>query len=359
MSVFEGDDVLNFIIRITGRTMFFGSRISYTHTIMYWGILIDEYGVSTCIHFCQITSSPSGTDVISQRKDQLLYILYLDANWSRNGSSSLLVWFIFPLTKLIIYLSGILELDDVSYECASENVSTNNMESHIHLEKATREGSILFSLEGNPESKFVKIYILYSYHNTSTFFSFEFMMCNPPFYSSLEEVAKSEWESLCALCGKHLLTDSANSDNIHLVGMYRCRYRDDIRQWWRRRIRGSNGWRKSIFSNSMQVCHHLFFLILSFSQITILTRWYTSMLGKMSSVVTIVENFRKRSVCLLVSSTCMNTFWLVPFETDYKLRNNRVCSRLDTSLGSRLVIHWYAPPWCKLFEQVFSDLVNN
>jgi 23S rRNA A1618 N6-methylase RlmF len=40
----------------------------------------------------------------------------------------------------------------------------------------------------------------------------------------------------------------------------------------------------------------LFFLC--FKKITILTRWYTSMLGKMSSVITIVENFRKRSVRL-------------------------------------------------------------
>jgi 23S rRNA A1618 N6-methylase RlmF len=39
-----------------------------------------------------------------------------------------------------------------------------------------------------------------------------------------------------------------------------------------------------------------------FPQITIPTRWYTSMLGKMSSVVTIVEILRKHSVCV-VSST--------------------------------------------------------
>ena len=56
-----------------------------------------------------------------------------------------------------------LELDDISYECASENVNTNNMESRIHLEKATREGRILFTLERDLESKFVKLYILYSY----------------------------------------------------------------------------------------------------------------------------------------------------------------------------------------------------
>lgn len=39
------------------------------------------------------------------------------------------------------------ELDDMSYECASENIRTNNMESRIHLEKAIREKCILFPLE--------------------------------------------------------------------------------------------------------------------------------------------------------------------------------------------------------------------
>ena len=63
-----------------------------------------------------------------------------------------------PLNQ-IKRLRGTLELDDVSYECASGNVSTNNMESRIRLEKATREGSILFILEGNLESKFVNLYI--------------------------------------------------------------------------------------------------------------------------------------------------------------------------------------------------------
>ena len=57
---------------------------------MYWGIIIDKYGASTCIHFGQITFSSKETDVLSlftEEQDQLLCILYLDANWNRNGSS--------------------------------------------------------------------------------------------------------------------------------------------------------------------------------------------------------------------------------------------------------------------------------
>jgi 23S rRNA A1618 N6-methylase RlmF len=49
--------------------------------------------------------------------------------------------------------------------------------------------------------------------------------------------------------------------------------------------------------------------ILPISQITILiTRWYTSMLGKMSSVVTIVENLRKHSVRLFFVNNLYDTF---------------------------------------------------
>jgi hypothetical protein len=36
---------------------------------------------------------------LTEEQDQLLYILYLDANWNRNGSSSLLVRFISPLNQ--------------------------------------------------------------------------------------------------------------------------------------------------------------------------------------------------------------------------------------------------------------------
>ena len=60
----------------------------------------------------------------------------------------------------------LIELDDI-HKCVRENVSTNNMdgigwddmELCIHLEKATREGRILFTLERSLESKYVKLYI--------------------------------------------------------------------------------------------------------------------------------------------------------------------------------------------------------
>ena len=96
------------------------------------------------------------------------------------------------------------------------------MESRIHLEKATREGSILFPLEGNLESKLASdIYFIFVPQYFIFFFSFEFTMCNPPFYSSPEEVAKSaSVKDLVPYAVSIPLSVSAIGDNIHL-GMYR------------------------------------------------------------------------------------------------------------------------------------------
>ena len=45
----------------------------------------------------------------------------------------------FSLLNQIKQLRRNIRLDDMSYEFASENVNTNNMQSRIHLEKATRK----------------------------------------------------------------------------------------------------------------------------------------------------------------------------------------------------------------------------
>ncbi|KAF8805857.1 S-adenosyl-L-methionine dependent methyltransferase [Phlegmacium glaucopus] len=126
------------------------------------------------------------------------------------------------------------ELDDISYDCANENVSRNNMQSRIRLEKATREGSIFFTLESNPKS------------------NFEFTMCNPPFYTSAEEVAQSASEKDLA---PNAVCTGADIEMIFTDG-------------------GEEGFVGQMVEES--------------------ERWYTSMLGKMSSVTTIVENLRKR-----------------------------------------------------------------
>ncbi|KAF8805512.1 S-adenosyl-L-methionine dependent methyltransferase [Phlegmacium glaucopus] len=134
------------------------------------------------------------------------------------------------------------ELDDISYECASENVNTNNMQSRIRLEKATREGSIFFTLERNLTS------------------NFEFTICNPPFYTTPEEVAQSASEKDLA---PNAVCTGADIEMIFADG-------------------GEEGFVGQMVEES--------------ERFQTRCKWYTSMLGKMSSVTTIVENLRKRSI---------------------------------------------------------------
>jgi len=85
-------------------------------------------------------------------------------------------------------------------------------------------------------------------------------MCNPPFYSSPEEVAKSAREKDLA---PYAVCTGADVEMIF-----------------------DNGGEEGFVGQMVEESNHF----------QIRCKWYTSMLGKMSSVVTIVENFRKRSI---------------------------------------------------------------
>ncbi|KAF8815472.1 hypothetical protein BYT27DRAFT_7193446, partial [Phlegmacium glaucopus] len=147
-------------------------------------------------------------------------------------------------TAIYTFLGYKIELDDISYDCASENVNTNNMHSRIRLEKATREGSIFFTLKRNPKSKF----------------SLDPSWCNPPFYTSSKEVAQSASE-------KHLAPNAVcTGADIEMI------FGDG----------GEEGFVGQMVQES--------------ERFQTRCKWYTSMLGKMSSITTIVENLRNRCI---------------------------------------------------------------
>jgi 23S rRNA A1618 N6-methylase RlmF len=76
--------------------------------------------------------------------------------------------------RILVLSVCLLEIDPFSYECASVNVASNELQSRIHLHKAVHHEPILSPLLG-PDT-------------------FDFTMCNPPFYSSREEIEKSTAE---------------------------------------------------------------------------------------------------------------------------------------------------------------------
>ncbi|THH17101.1 hypothetical protein EW146_g3651 [Bondarzewia mesenterica] len=65
------------------------------------------------------------------------------------------------------------EVDDVSFRSAQENVERNKLADRITIVAVSKEGPLLVPLATDPTD------------------SFDFVMCNPPFYSSAEDVARS------------------------------------------------------------------------------------------------------------------------------------------------------------------------
>lgn len=109
------------------------------------------------------------------------------------------------------------EIDQTSYECASINITSNGLQSRIHLHKAQPHEPILSPLLGSD--------------------TFDFMMCNPPFYSSKEEIEKSKREkefspsAVCTGADTEMITPGGESAFIRqivaesLTHRTKCRYR--------------------------------------------------------------------------------------------------------------------------------------
>jgi 23S rRNA A1618 N6-methylase RlmF len=87
------------------------------------------------------------------------------------------------------------------------------MESCIHLQglrKPLEKEVSCFLWKENLESKFVKQWLYYI--RTLIIHSFEFKLCNPPFYTSVEEVAKSANLNEKPYAVSIFAFDSANSE---------------------------------------------------------------------------------------------------------------------------------------------------
>ncbi|KAF8166825.1 S-adenosyl-L-methionine dependent methyltransferase [Pholiota molesta] len=133
------------------------------------------------------------------------------------------------------------ELDEYSYAFAQKNVSVNGMESRIDVRRARADGPILFPLEDEV--------------------NFEFTMCNPPFYASAQEVIE-------------LAEDKELPPNAVCTGSeVEMIYSDG----------GEAGFVRRMVEESIKPKPSA-------------SSWYTSMLGKMSSILSIVELLRQHSI---------------------------------------------------------------
>ncbi|KAF9040836.1 hypothetical protein BJ165DRAFT_1350914 [Panaeolus papilionaceus] len=131
------------------------------------------------------------------------------------------------------------ELDDKSFLNARENIFRNGLESRVQLRKAPLDGNILFPLNDEP---------------------FIFTMCNPPFYGSQKEIDDSA-------------QDKDLPPNAACTGA-------DIEMIY------SNGGESGFVGRMVDESIHC----------PTSCRWFTSMLGKLSSVQHIVQQLRDNDI---------------------------------------------------------------
>ncbi|ETW77709.1 hypothetical protein HETIRDRAFT_478853 [Heterobasidion irregulare TC 32-1] len=133
------------------------------------------------------------------------------------------------------------DVDDISLRCALENVQRNGLSDRTHIMRASPDGPTLVPLAMDSTK------------------SFDFVMCNPPFYSSAADVARSADtktlgpNAVCTGADVEMITEGGESAFV-------CKM-----------VRESVEFRERC-------------------------RWYTSMLGKLSSLTEVVALLRSRSI---------------------------------------------------------------
>ncbi|KIL56479.1 hypothetical protein M378DRAFT_89211 [Amanita muscaria Koide BX008] len=133
------------------------------------------------------------------------------------------------------------ELDDISFSYATQNVESNGLSDRIHLIKTTSNDPILLPFDLNPA------------------WSCDFTMCNPPFYESEEEMARSAQakelapNAVCTGAQVEMVTPGGELAFVSQIVKESLKY-------------------------------------------TTRCRWYTSMLGKLSSLTKLVGLLREYAI---------------------------------------------------------------
>ncbi|KAG5651805.1 hypothetical protein H0H81_007327 [Sphagnurus paluster] len=204
------------------------------------------------------------------------------------------------------------ELDERSYNFASTNVCINNLSDRICVVKIsgnTSGDSEVHSQDGKLQFGFEHLFSEFGGKNDSAYddgMEIQFTMCNPPFYRSLEDVTESEAVKefaafgVCTGAPVEMITPGGE---VHFVGaMVResvhskaaaeegvTRLGEDHKLKEKRR-RAADG---SVLPRAAETEANSTHPSRSERQVV---RWYTSMLGKMSSVEEIVKVFKELTI---------------------------------------------------------------
>lgn len=188
------------------------------------------------------------------------------------------------------------ELDPKSRACAISNVACNSMEDRIEIFEASAGGPLLGPLSSSEGPRCVLLSLCIAARRLSHHARrYEFTMCNPPFYTSAQDVLRSAEGKELGPNGvsQPLPKNTLTSNQTNMPGLHRRRSRDDHRRR-RSSLRLSHDLRVSLTSFSMQV--RSFAGRIQVACRSLKPRWYTSMVGKMSSLSTIVALLREHKI---------------------------------------------------------------
>ncbi|KAG8966200.1 hypothetical protein FRC03_012318 [Tulasnella sp. 419] len=133
------------------------------------------------------------------------------------------------------------DIDDTSLESARENVKINQLQGRIHVQRSDATGNILAPIFENADKQF------------------DFTMCNPPFYSSKDDMLRSaegkefDPHAVCTGAEVEMITEG-----------------------------GEIAFVKRMIAESLILRERC--------------RWYTSLLGKMSTVADLVEELKSNGI---------------------------------------------------------------
>ena len=195
-----------------------------------------------------------------------------------------------------------LELNERSYEYAKDNVNRNNMMNQIKVRRVKNEQDNVFAilLKKNKKENSEKIesFILamgdLSVQASNTIISnlmlpdYSFCMCNPPFYSSEEEMEQSKElkveapHSICTGSKNEMLTEGGEVQFVTKII-------DDSVELYKQRRKVIK--KLSKLMKNIEESNHLRrkeILIKKMKKKGLVFQWYTSLLGKKSSVEPLV-----------------------------------------------------------------------
>lgn len=212
-----------------------------------------------------------------------------------------------------------LELNERSYEYAKNNVERNDMKNQIKVRKVKNEKNNIFSILSKKVKK-NKIKILFQdknsfilqYKNKINYNKllkllaspdYDFCMCNPPFYSSefeMEQCKDLKIEEPHSICTGSLNEMLTNGGEVQFISNI---INDSIQQYKLKKKSIKKFCKLIISTNNSNLLNERLFNKKSLLKKGLTIKWYTSLIGKKSSIEPLVNYLKSKKYIKEIKTT--------------------------------------------------------